>query len=437
MPEESPTILHVDMDAFYASIEIRDRPELADEPVCVGGRADQRGVIAAASYAARRFGVRSAMPTAQALRLCPSLVLLPPDFERYTSESRRIMAIFRSYTPLVEPLSLDEAFLDVRGCEHLFGDALQIARSLRRDILRETGLTASVGIANSKFVAKLASDLAKPDGLREIRAEEVKQVLRPLPVGSIFGVGPRTAKRLESMGVRTVGELADLPREQVLERFGASGAWIHDLAHGHDLRRVSPRREERSLSVERTFPEDVADRAELKRKLLEFSEELAFRLRASGLRGRTVALKARFWDFRTVTRSATLDQPTHLGPRLYAAARQLLERVPHAPLRLIGLMITGLEDVRAPRQTGLFGAGGLDGGAEGLAERENARGSGAVVAEVSDYKLERVSASLDRLRRKLGRGAVVPASLLGVERSEPLDGGAAESARTLERELAD
>ena len=303
MVEELPTILHVDMDAYYASIEIRDRPELAGLPVCVGGTVQQRGVIAAASYAARKFGVHSAMPTATALGLCPRLVLLPPDFERYTRESRRIMAIFQSYTPLVEPLSLDEAFLDVKGCEHLFGDALAIGHAIRRDILRQTGLVASVGIATSKFVAKLASDLCKPDGLRLIAASEVQSVLSPLPVSAIFGVGPRTAKRLESMGIRTVGELAGLPREAVLARFGSSGAWIHDLAHGVDPRRVHPHREEKSISVERTFPEDLSDRSELRRRLLEFSEELAWRLRASGLRGRTVALKARYWDFRTVTRT--------------------------------------------------------------------------------------------------------------------------------------
>ncbi|HVS16990.1 MAG TPA: DNA polymerase IV, partial [Planctomycetota bacterium] len=263
MSADGLTILHVDMDAFYASVEVRDDPTLAGKPVAVGGPARGRGVIAAASYAARAFGVRSAMPTSQAVRLCPELVLLPPDFERYTAASRRIMEIFHSYTPLVEPLSLDEAFLDVSGCRHLHGDAIQIGRAIKRDILRTTGLVASVGVAPSKFLAKLASDMDKPDGFRVIGPDEVRSVLDPLPVSKIFGVGPRTAARLESLGVRTVGDLARRSREDVLKRFGSSGAWIHDLANGIDARRVVPRREEKSLSIERTFESDLSDREAL------------------------------------------------------------------------------------------------------------------------------------------------------------------------------
>jgi DNA polymerase-4 len=404
------SILHVDMDAFYASIEVRDDPTLAGRPVAVGGPAAGRGVVAAASYEARAFGVRSAMPSSQALALCPELVLLPANFDKYIAESRRIMALFRSYTPLVEPLSLDEAFLDVAGCERLFGDAVEIGRAIKREILRELGLVASVGVAGSKFVAKLASDLDKPDGMRVIRPDEQREVLDPLPVSKIFGVGPRTAKRLEALGVRTIGDLARRPREEVGREFGATGAWIHDLAHGIDPRRVTPRREERSLSHERTFGEDQSDREELRLRLFEFCEELAFRLRDQGLRGRTVALKARYWNFKTITRTKTLPFPTNLGPRIYAAARELLARVPPGPLRLLGVQVSNLDDVRTPLQGELWAP-------EAAPQDDQAPGA---VPETE--RLARATESTDRLRRKYGRGAVLPASLLGRERAAGLDG---------------
>lgn len=410
MTQVRPTILHVDMDAFYASVETRDNPSLAGLPVCVGGPSDQRGVIAAASYEARRYGVHSAMSTAEARRLCPDLVLLPPDFERYTSVSRDIMAIFRSYTPLVEPLSLDEAFLDVSGCERLFGEPADVGRAIQREILRRTGLNASVGVAPTKFLAKLASDLAKPEGFRVIEAHETREVLDPLPVSRIWGVGPRTAKRLEALGVATIGDLARRERAEVEREFGASGAWIHDLAHGIDTRRVTPRREEKSHGMERTFPTDVSDRDELRRHLLDFCEEVAFGLRDKGLRGRTVTLKARYADFTTLTRTKTLDHPTNLGPRIYSTARELLDRLPIAPLRLVGVQISSLTDVRAPIQESLFGD--VEGAPKLL--------RGAQVP--SRAKLERAAEGLDKLRRKFGARAVVPASLLGRSRARGRDG---------------
>jgi DNA polymerase-4 len=418
MSAESLTILHVDMDAFYASVEIRDDPSLAGKPVAVGGAAYSRGVICAASYAARKFGVHSAMPTAQALHLCPQLVLVPPNFEKYTAESRRIMHIFRSYTPIVEPLSLDEAFLDVTGCERLFGGAEEIGRAIKRDILRVTGLVASIGIASSKFIAKLASDMDKPDGFRVIRPEEVVSVLAPLPVSKIFGVGPRTAKRLETLGVNTIGDLAARDRDEVMRRFGASGAWIHDLAHGVDSRRVTARREEKSYSQERTFPKDIASRDELRVRLLEFCEELAIRLRDAGLRGRTVTLKARYSDFKTVTRTHTLGFSTNVGVRFYSAARELLERIPPGPLRLLGLQVSNLDDVRAPQQGNLFGA------APGDLVTPSAKPASPPFVD----RLERVSPGLDKLRRKYGRNTVVPASLLGREPSRGSDGTTAQAA---------
>jgi DNA polymerase-4 len=400
MVESSLSILHVDMDAFYASVEQRDNPSLAGLPVCVGGPESGRGVIAAASYEARRFGVHSGQPTAQARRLCPELVLLPPDFDRYTAASRAIMEVFRSYTPLVEPLSLDEAFLDVSGCERLHGSAVEIGRAIKREILRETALVASVGVAPSKFLAKLASDLDKPNGFRVIEPDQVAEVLRPLPVSKIFGVGERTAKRLGAMGIHTVGDLSDRPRSEVAAEFGASGVWIHDLAHGIDTRRVTPRREEKSHGMERTFATDITDREELRLFLLQFCEAIAYGLRDKGLRGRTITLKARFADFKTVTRTKTLTSATNLGPRIYSTARELLDRVRPGPLRLVGVQVSGLEDVRKPVQPSLF---------EDLGADPEAPPSDPAYGE----KLARATAGLDRLRKKYGRAAAVPASLLG------------------------
>ena len=410
MSSPSLHVLHVDMDAFYASVEVRDDPSLAGRPVVVGGDATGRGVVAAASYEARVFGVHSAMPTAEALRRCPELVVLAPDFDRYTDASRRIMGIFQRYTPLVEPLSLDEAFLDVSGCERLHGDAQAIGRAIKRDILRETGLVASVGVAPTKFLAKLASDLDKPDGFRVIEPDQVREVLDPLPVSRLFGVGERTARRLEAMGILTIGDLAGRERAEVARSFGATGAWVHDLAHGIDARRVTPRREEKSHGCERTFPEDVRDREELRLHLLQFCEEVAFGLRSKGLRGRTVTLKARFSDFRTVTRTRTLTGPTNLGPRIYATARELLGRVEDRPLRLLGVQVSNLEDVRIPAQGALF---------EGVDQpSDEGRAGWSADAE----RLARATEGVDRLRRKYGRDTVVPASLLGRRAATGRDG---------------
>ena len=405
MPSESGlTILHV--DAFYASVEVRDNPSLAGLPVCVGGPATRRGVISASSYEARKFGIYSAMPSAQARQLCPDLVILPPDFDKYTRVSRQIMAIFRRYTPMVEPLSLDEAFLDIAGSERLFGDAIEVGKRIKADILRETNLVASVGVAPTKFLAKLASDLDKPDGFRVIQKMEVREVLDPLPVRKIFGVGPRTAKRLEGMGVRTVSDLASRDRAEVGREFGASGLWIHDLAHGIDPRRVSPRREEKSHGMERTFVDDISDREELQQILLSFCEEVAFYLRDKGLRGRTVTLKARYADFRTITRTKTLDVATNLGPRLYTVARGLLEKIEPGALRLLGVQVSRLEDVRTAVQETLFNG------------TPNSRDQWLE----SSKKLARATESIDKLRKRYGKGTVVPASVLQQIHLKGLDG---------------
>jgi len=410
---EPLTILHVDMDAFYASVEIRDAPELAGLPVVVGGRSDSRGVISAASYEARAVGIHSAMPTSVAERLCPDLVLLSPSFEKYTRVSRQIMSIFRRYTPIVEPLSLDEAFLDVSGCELLHGDAVQIGHSIRRDILKETSLVASMGVAPTKFIAKLASDLDKPDGFRVIERDEVRKVLDPLPVSKIFGVGRSTAKRLASLGIHTIGELAGLEREDVAERFGSSGAWIHDLAHGIDPRRVNPRRPEKSHGMERTFAEDIDDRELLKKYLYEYCEEVAFALRDRGLQGKTIAVKARFSNFKTVTRSKTMDRHTNLGARIYATARELLDRVPAGPLRLLGLQISSLEDIRTAHQGSLFGEPDLPAAVDPSKKASNPKGEPLRASKgTKEERLRRAMKGADKLRKKYGKRIVAPGAIV-------------------------
>jgi DNA polymerase-4 len=410
--DEPLTILHVDMDAFYASVEIRDAPELGGLPVVVGGRSQSRGVISAASYEARAFGIHSAMPTSVAERLCPDLVLLPPSFEKYTRVSRTIMDIFRRYTPMVEPLSLDEAFLDVAGCERLHGDAIEIGRSIRRDILKETGLVASIGVAPTKFIAKLASDLDKPAGFRVIQRSEVRTVLDPLPVNKIFGVGRSTSKRLASLGVHTIGQLASLPRDEVVERFGSSGAWIHDLAHGIDPRRVNPRRPEKSHGMERTYAEDIDDRELLKRHLYEYCEEVAFALRDRGLQGKTVAVKARYSNFKTITRSRTMDRHTNLGARIYATARELFERVPPGALRLLGVTVSSLEDVRTAHQGSLFGEPDLPGSEP---SKVSASGQGEPLRAskgTKEQRLIRAMKGADKLRKKYGKRLLKPGALV-------------------------
>jgi DNA polymerase-4 len=340
MPANSLTILHVDMDAFYASVEQRDNPELRGKPVIVGGSAGQRGVVSAASYEARRFGVHSAMPSATARRLCPQGVFLPVRMRHYATIARQIRDILLSFTPLVEPLSLDEAFLDVRGCEGLFGPAPEMARQIRQRVREETGLVASVGVAPNKFLAKLASDLRKPDALVVVPADGVAEFLRPLPVGRIWGVGARGEKRLHALGLHTVGQLAALPEEVLAGHFGETGRHVWRLANGLDSRHVVPDREARSISTETTFAHDIGDLDVLRVWLLDLVDQLAARLRRHGLRGRTVELKLRSSDFRTRTRSLSLADPTDVTDTIWQAVRTLFERGATRdvlPLRLIGV----------------------------------------------------------------------------------------------------
>ncbi|MBK9384743.1 MAG: DNA polymerase IV [Planctomycetes bacterium] len=348
-------ILHVDMDAFYASVEQRDRPELRGKPVIVGGPPEKRGVVCAASYEVRAYGVRSAMPSARAMRLCPHAIFLPPDFARYTAASRAVMAILRSYTPLVEPLSLDEAFLDVAGSRRLFGAAEVIAGAIKCRIREELALVASVGVARTKFLAKIASDHRKPDGLCIVAAEDELGFLHPLPVERLFGIGPKSAERLRAIGYATIGALASAPREHLQRVLGSFAAQAQELAWARDPRPVVAERRELSHGKERTFERDLVAPEELERRLLYLSREVGFELLEKGLVGRTVVLKVRFADFRTITRSHTLDRATAAGDAIWTTVRELWTEVPRQPVRLLGVTMKNLSDeLEAPAQAELF-----------------------------------------------------------------------------------
>jgi DNA polymerase-4 len=336
-------ILHVDMDAFFASVEQRRRPELRGRPVVVGGLGP-RGVVSSASYPARESGVRSAMPTAQARARCPQAVCLPPDFAAYTAASRAVMEIFRDTTPLVEPLSLDEAFLDVSGAGRLLGRPAGVAGQIRRRVASELGLTCSVGVAPSKFVAKLGSAAAKPDGLLVVPAGLVQEFLHPLPVEALWGVGQHSAEALRRLGLRTVGELARAPVGLVRAAVGAAAAaQLHALAAGQDPRRVDPELVEKSISAETTYDTDVADPDPVRRTLLALAGRVAVRLRSGGLAGRTVAIKIRLADFRTVHRSRTLPSPTDVAREIFSTAWSLFRALaPGDRIRLVGVRVEGL-----------------------------------------------------------------------------------------------
>ncbi|MFJ8578669.1 DNA polymerase IV [Micromonospora sp. NPDC093277] len=381
-------ILHVDMDAFFASVEVRHRPELRGRPVVVGG-IGPRGVVSSASYEARRYGVRSAMPTARARALCPHAVYLPPDFPQYSAASRAVMRIFRDVTPLVEPLSLDEAFLDVAGARRLFGSPSRIARLIRRRVAEEQGLTCSVGVAPSKFVAKLGSTRAKPDGLLVVPAPRVLEFLHPLPVAALWGVGERSAEALRRLGLNTVGELAEAPIGLLRRAVGeAAATHLHELAWGRDPRRVSPEQVEKSIGAEVTFDTDVTDPAEIRRALLALAEKVGTRLRAAGQVGRTVSLKVRLADFRTVSRSRTLTVPTDTAREMFDTVWALWTALaPDEPIRLVGVRLEGLAAAQeTPRQLTL--------GAPERGWRE-------------------AEAAADAAAARFGRSVIGPASLLG------------------------
>jgi DNA polymerase-4 len=338
-------ILHVDMDAFYASVEELDDPGLVGQPVVVGGTPDGRGVVAAANYAARRYGIHSAMPAARARRLCPQAVFIRARMDRYVEVSRALRGIFARYTPLLEPLSLDEAFLDVTSSLRLFGDGLAIGRRIKEEIRAELGLVASVGVAPNKFLAKLASDLDKPDGLVVVPTDAIEAFLEPLPVSRLWGVGKVSNRDLAELGVHTIGDLRRLPEALLVSRFANTAAHWARLARGIDDRRVVPDRDAKSISHETTFATDIDDPEILPSWLLELTEQVATRLRRQGLRGKTVFIKVRYADFHTVTRSESLDAPSNVTRELYVTAARLLQaqlaRSPR-PVRLLGMGVSAL-----------------------------------------------------------------------------------------------
>jgi DNA polymerase-4 len=341
------TILHADMDAFFASVELRRHPEHIGKPVVVG-HPGGRGVVLAATYEARTFGIYSAMPMSRAMRQCGGLVVIPPDHRAYSEASKQVMAILRAITPEVEPLSVDEAFLDISGALRRLGTPGQIAAAIRSEIASELSLPCSIGAATTKFVAKLASSQAKPNGLLVVPAQSVLDFLHPLPIGALWGVGEKTEAALSRIGMRTIGDLANTDVSILINAVGrAAGAHLHALAWGKDARRVVIDEPDRSIGAEETFARDISDRAGIVRELLRLSERTAGRARAGRVLGRTVSIKIRFADFTTITRSRTLPEPTDVAQVVYDTACRLYDGlgIEGSPLRLVGVRIEGLLDV--------------------------------------------------------------------------------------------
>ncbi len=390
MSKDRLTILHIDMDAFFAAIEQQANPELQGKPVIVAGDPDGRGVVATASYEARMFGVRSAMPLKEARRRCPHAILVRGRHSYYEKVSNRLLKVYRKYTPTVEPFSIDEAFLDVRGCERLHGDACEIAHKIKTDVREGFGLTCSVGIAPNKLVAKMASDMKKPDGLTVIRSEDIASVIWPLPVRKLYGVGEKTSEVLESLGVKTVGAVAEMPVELLVEKFGETGRLLHSLACGIDNSRVNPAIGEmpKSIGHEITLQEDSKNERLILTHILSLSQQVGRRLRQQGLVGRTVVLKLRYSDFTTLTRANTFSFFTCLDEDIYEAAKRLLLINWSRPrkIRLVGVTVTSLSSQDDfMRQLALF---------------------------EEDEKRRRVAATMDKVRDRFGESAITRASLI-------------------------
>jgi DNA polymerase-4 len=388
------TILHVDLDAFFAAVEQRDRPELRGKPVIVGGGGpNDRGVVSAASYEARRFGVHSAMPLRQAGRLCPDGIFLPVDGAKYQAASRDVMAVLRRYTPLVEPISIDEAFLDVTASRKLFGDGETVGRKIKKAVRDEVRLTISVGVASTKLVAKIASDLRKPDGLVVVAPGDEASFLAPLPISRLWGVGDRTAVALRDYGVRTIGELAALDPHILTRRFGKHGASLAARARGEDADPVSDHADAKSIGHEHTFDVDTADRETIERTLLAMAEGVAGRLRASGVKAGTISVKIRDSTFHTITRQRTLPAPTDLTDPIWKTALELARpEVRGIRVRLLGVTASHLG---SPDQMPLFGDG--------------------------DDRVRRTVEAADELRRRFGERAVTRARLVGTGLPAPFE----------------
>jgi DNA polymerase-4 len=392
-PEYS-TILHVDMDAFYASVAEKDDPSLRGKAVVVGAGA--RGVVLSANYAARKFGIRAAMPVSRARRMAPSAIFVVPNHERYGEVSDHIMEIFAAFTPLVEPLSLDEAFLDVTGSKRLLGSGREIAIKIRARVESEEGITCSVGIASSKFIAKLASGHCKPNGMLEIAPDRILEFLHPLPVSDIWGVGPKTNEELLRLGLRTVSELANTPRATLIRALGeATGSALYELAWGRDYRDVSPDEPDKSISAAETFAVDIDDPEIILREFLRLTEKATARLRARRMFAKTISIKVRFADFKTINRSKTLAQPIDGTQESYEVVKKLYEalKLDRARLRLVGVSLEGLvSGAAAPEQLV-------------LGEREKG--------------WRQAEAAVDKASARFGSGSVRPARL--VKRLPPPD----------------
>ena len=393
------TILHLDLDAFYASVEQLDDPSLRGRPVIVGGIGG-RGVVCAASYEARRFGVRSAMPTAHARRLCPDGVFVSPRFDRYSAISDQVFGIYRRYTPLVEPLSLDEAFLDVTASRALRGSGREIALAIKGAVRSECGLAVSAGVAEVKLAAKIATDLGKPDGLVEVTPGGTAAFLAPLPVGRLWGVGEVTEAALRRIGVATIGDLAALPESALAAALGPSHArGLRALARGDDPREVVADEAAKSVGAEETFAEDRLGREGLERQLLAQAGRVGRRLRAAALAGHVVTLKVKYADFSLVTRRVTLERPTDDDRAIFEAAREQLERVDLSrPVRLTGISVSGFAGEAERSQLGLFDAGREAPGPE---------------EEAGAQRRKALNAAVDALAERFGEGTVGPADLAG------------------------
>ncbi|HXC84125.1 MAG TPA: DNA polymerase IV [Trebonia sp.] len=388
-------ILHADMDAFYASVEVRDRPDLAGMPVVVGGLGP-RSVVLSATYEARAFGVRSAMPVGRARRLCPQAIFIPPRHRLYGEVSKEVMAIFRAVTPEVEPLSLDEAFLDVSGALRRLGPPAGIARLIKTQIREQQGITCSVGVAPRKFVAKIASARCKPDGLLVVPAAGLLEFLHPLPASALWGVGDRAEEVLARLGLRTVGDIAHVPLATLQRELGAAGEHLWALSWGRDERQVVPRREEKSVGAEETFSADVDDPEVIRRELLRLSGRTAQALRAAGCVARTISVKLRLASFKTITRSKTLAEPTDVAREIYATACALYEGSgldARARLRLVGVRAAGLRPATGAARQLAFGDRPA-----GWREAERA---------------------VDQIARRFGSDAVRPAALVPGDRPPP------------------
>jgi len=387
--ENSRTIIHTDMDAFYASVEMLDNPSLRGRPVVVGGLSN-RSVVSAASYEARKFGIHSAMPTSTARRLCPDAFFMPVRMGRYWEISERIMAIFHRFTPLVEPISLDEAFLDVTNSNRLFGSGSDIAAVIRETIRSETGLTASAGVASSKLLAKIASDLQKPDGLTVVEPGREREFLAELPINKLWGVGKTTIKSLRMLSIRTIGDLTGLPLELLVSKYGKHGAHLYYASRGIDDRPVLPVREAKSIGHEDTFNEDLRDLVKIKKELLDLANRVGARLRHHEKEGKTISLKVKFNDFTTNSRSVTLPESTADSMGIYRHALKLLTKTSAGkiPIRLLGISVSNLVSGLPTRQPDLFGT-------NLIRERRN-----------------KLNMAVDRLNRKFGSSAIKPGRLI-------------------------